>query len=75
VTTVKARMIDQSHFVILSPIPGGTKEFCVVLEEPMNDALKSLQKISGLLKDLDADSIRLFDETVQHNKFFMETEQ
>jgi hypothetical protein len=51
------------------------KEFHVVLEEPTNDALQSFQKMSGLLKDLDADSIKLFDETVQHNRFFRETKQ
>lgn len=74
-TTVKARMIDPSHFVILSPIPSGTKEFHVILEDTVNDARKSLKKISGLLNDLEVDNLKLFDEHIKHNNFFRETKQ
>lgn len=69
--TVKARMIDQSHFMILSPIPSETKEFHVVLEESVHhhDALTALRKISGLISDLDDKRLKLFDENIKHNSF------
>jgi hypothetical protein len=46
-----------------------------ISKDEIRDAGKSLKKISGLLNDLDADSLKLFDENIRHSKFFRETQQ